>query len=218
MKSITSVLQEQKIVSLDSRPQTLSISQSSLSLTPDEKGFFGHAAPEMYRHASIDSLALPLVGLTDFARSWAQQTPFSSIFMTGTYGSGKTYFAFALIREAFRVMRKKGYFWPKYYSSTALDAKLRKASMHEDGDEYTLREIGEEDLLFIDDLGKETRSDRLKRQYFEIINYRYSKKLPTIVTSNYTLDQLSEIIDGSISSRMQEWMFLKFPNIDMRKA
>ena len=108
--------------------------------------------------------------------------------------------------------------WPRYFTSPELDGRLLKASKSDEGDEYEIKNISSQDILFIDDLGRETKSDRLKRQYFEILNYRYTNQLPTILTSNYDLDQLGEILDGSISSRIQEWKVLKFKSRDLRIA
>ncbi len=180
----------------------------------NEQGFFEHQVPKIFQGASLETCERQHPSLVEFGREWAKEP--RSLFLCGGYGTGKTYYAFALIREMFRVCKR--HIWPRYFTSPQLDARLLKASKSEEGDEYDVRNIAEQDLLMIDDIGRETRWDRLKRQYFEILNYRYCQQLPTILTSNLSLDQLSEIVDGAIASRMQEWQNINFTGGDMRKT
>lgn len=180
----------------------------------DEKTFFTHAVPKKYVLASLNTCDRQPKQIIEFGEEWGKNP--SSIFLHGGYGTGKTYYAFALLREMFRQSKMK--IWPRCFTSPALDSMLLKASKSEGGDEYTLKEIASQDLLFIDDLGRETKSDRLKRQYFEILNHRYTENLPTILTSNFTLDQLGDILDGAIASRIQEWQIIEFRGQDLRKV
>lgn len=187
-------------------------SQEILSLTPDEKGFFANCVPKKYQDAELDNLDLQPKEFIAFGKNWALNP--GLLVLTGGYGTGKTRFAFALIREVFRKCPKR--IWPRYYTSMSLDNKLKKASMSDEGDEYELKATSEEDLLFIDDLGRETKSDRLKRQYFEIFNARDNNLMPTIVTTNKSLDELFDLLEPAIASRMQEWDLVEFNGIDLR--
>lgn len=176
-----------------------------------QKTFFNECVPIKYKNASIADYEDE--NFIKFADRWSEN-PFS-LFLVGGYGTGKTHYAFALIRQVFR--KTDGYFWARYFTSPQLDGMLLNAVKSEEGDSYLMQCIASEKLLFIDDLGRETKSDRLKRQYFEIFNERYCNNLPTIITSNYTLDKLGDIIDGSIVSRMQEWKTIEFRGPDRRK-
>lgn len=180
----------------------------------DEKGFFTHQVPKKYANCSLENCDKQPKKFIDFGRKWALNP--SSIFLFGAYGTGKTYFAFSLIREMFRKCPKK--IWPRYFTSPELDSRLLKASKSDAGDQWEIKSLREEDLLFIDDLGRETKSDRLRRQYFEILNYRYVHELPTILTSNMSADQLGETLDGAIASRLQEWVSIKFEGPDLRQT
>lgn len=180
----------------------------------DENTFFKYQVPKDYCLASLETCDMQPPEYIAFARQWALNP--ISVFLVGGYGTGKTQFAFAMIREMFR--KNKRIIWPRFFTSPDLDGLLLHASKSDEGDRYTLRDMSEQDLLFIDDIGRETKSERLKRQYFEIINYRHSHKLPTILTSNYHLDKLSEIIDGSIASRMQQWQIIEFNGLDLRNS
>lgn len=107
--------------------------------------------------------------------------------------------------------------WPRYYTSTFLDSKLLDA-ITTGSDKGEIDLISKEDLLFIDDFGRETKSDRVKRQYFEIINQRYSEELPTILTSNFNPLEIGEMLDPAIASRIEEWQILEFTGPDLRPS
>jgi DNA replication protein DnaC len=182
-------------------------------MAADEKSFFSSIVPSAYANICLDSCDKQPTEYIEWAKKWAIDP--TSVFLCGGYGTGKTHFAFAMIREVFRACPRK--IWPRFFTSPALDSRLLKAVKCDDGDEFALRDMAEQDLLFIDDVGRETKSERLKRQYFEILNYRHVHHLPTILTSNFNLDQLGEVIDGAIASRIQEWQTIEFNGGDLRK-
>lgn len=182
----------------------------------NERGFFEHQVPKLFQDASLETCDRQPSSLIEFGRQWAYEP--KSLFLCGNKGTGKTRYAFSLIREMFRV--RKGLvdinLWPRYFTSPNLDGRLLRASKSDEGDSYEVQNIAEFGLLMIDDIGRETRSDRLRRQYFEILNFRYCQKLPTILTSNLSLDQIGEVIDPAIASRIQEWTIIKFTGSDIR--
>jgi len=193
------------------------VDQSQISLEIkdaqiDEKTFFKYQVPAKYADVSVETCNLQPAENIAFAKAWAKN-PFSTVFIGG-YGTGKTHLAFAMLREMFRYCPHK--IWPRYFTSPNLDAQLLQAVKSEDGDAHKLKDLGQQDLLFIDDLGRETKSERLKRQYFEILNFRYVNNLPTLLTSNFHLDKLGDLLDGAIASRMQEWAIIEFNGPDLR--
>lgn len=179
-----------------------------------ENHFFSTIAPKKFSHVSLESCDKQPKNYIDFAKGWAKNP--CSVFLCGDYGTGKTHFAFAMIREMFYTCQKP--LWPRYYSSPKLDSHLLASIKSESGDRYDIEKIASAELLFIDDIGRETKSERIKRQYFEILNSRYVNELPTILTSNFSIDELGEVIDGAIASRIQEWQIIEFNGVDLRKA
>lgn len=178
----------------------------------NEEGFFTHVCPKKYQDSEMDLLDKQSDVLKEFGKKWAVEP--TSLFLWGNKGAGKTRYAFALIREVFRRCRKV--IWPRYFTSPELDSKLHQAIM-DGGDRYLIENLSKEDLLFIDDFGRETKSDRVRRQYFEIINYRYANELPTIITSNFDLDFIAEHLGDVIASRIEETQIIKFTGKDLRK-
>ena len=63
------------------------------------------------------------------------------------------------------------------------------------------------DLLVLDDLGAERRSEYAQEQVFNVIDSRYRAKLPLIVTTNLTMKELTapdNIGNGRIYDRLLE--------------
>lgn len=178
----------------------------------NEEGFFNGQVPLEFKNANLDNCDLQPPEYIEFGKKWAFNP--GLILLCGKYGRGKTHYAFALIREVFR--RCPRHIWPRYFTSKSLDSRLLRASKSDEGDEFDVKDISEQDLLFIDDLGRETPSERTKRQYFEIINNRHVNRLPTIITTNLDLQGIGDIFDGAIASRMQQWDIVQFNGPDIR--
>jgi len=175
--------------------------------------FHNKICPAKFRSARLDNCKNVPAECVDYGMEWAKNP--QSIFIHGPVGVGKTHYAFALIWEMMLTQRAR--FWPVYHTSPRLDSLLLK-NLLDAGDMQILNTLAEADLLFIDDLGRETRSDRIKRQYFEIFDNRYTSGLPTIITSNLNLDVLSSNLDEAITSRFQEWMIMEIKGPDLRPS
>jgi DNA replication protein DnaC len=111
----------------------------------------------------------------------------NGLFITGSYGTGKTHLAAAisnqLIREGIPVI-----------CMTMIDLLARIKQTFDRSDEATEAEImkiyEEVPLLVIDDIGSEQPSEWGTTKIFAIINARYEAYMPTIVTTNYAGDDL----------------------------
>ena len=111
----------------------------------------------------------------------------NGLFITGSYGTGKTHLATAisnqLIREGIPVI-----------CMTMIDLLARIKQTFDRSDEATEAEImkiyEEVPLLVIDDIGSEQPSEWGSTKIFAIINARYEAYMPTIVTTNYAGDDL----------------------------
>lgn len=178
----------------------------------NEEGFFTHSVPKKYANVTLESCDKQSSALIEYARHWALNP--ESVILLGPVGRGKTQFAFAMIREMFR--RCPRVIWPRYFTSTELDSILLEAVKSQDGDKFRIQDIGEQDMLFIDDFGRETSSERVRRQYFEIINLRYAKQLATIISTNLTMEEIGRHMNEAIASRFQEWVVIEFTGDDLR--
>ena len=91
-----------------------------------------------------------------------------------------------------------------YITWTDFISKLKRDVMSDKSNEVSdyLEDIKNVEVLFIDEMLKKYNETDLK-YLIEIINYRYTKNLKTIITSERTVDELIEI-DESVFSRMVE--------------
>jgi DNA replication protein DnaC len=215
-KNISKMLMEQNWTNPPNRSigqKEPSADKSKQGFYQDEKSFFQHCVPERFKHCELENLLDISPEIIMYGYKWAVNP--ESIFIHGNPGNGKTSYIFALLREMFRRCPKK--LWPKFYSSPELDAKLLEAVKADDGDAYLLKFLSTEDILFIDDFGRENNSPRIKRQYFEIINNRYAGNKVTILTSNFDINQIGNSLGDALASRLQEWQEIIFSKPDLRK-
>jgi DNA replication protein DnaC len=178
----------------------------------NEKFFFDKCAPKKFSHVTLEHCEKQPSSFHEYAKVWGAKP--ESVILLGDVGRGKTQFAFAMIREMFR--RSPHRIWPRYYTSPELDSLLLEASRAETGDKFKIGQIGSEDLLFIDDFGREIDSPRAKRQYFEVLNLRYANLLPTMISTNLTFEQISHHMNDAIASRFQEFQVVEFLGPDLR--
>ncbi len=119
----------------------------------------------------------------------APETP--PVFISGTVGTGKTHLAVAyLVRE----IQRWGENSRVFIRSVDLFNKLRDSFRHNFGPPAS--EITESysryRFLVIDDLGTERDTPLVQEALYDIIDHRAGHRLPTVVTSNFTLDRVAE--------------------------
>ena len=131
----------------------------------------------------------------DTARKYAEY-PSGWLFITGRYGTGKTHLAAAIANEAL----KKGTDLIFQPVPDLLD-QLRM-TFGNTGESYEDRfeRIRSVPLLILDDLGTQSSTAWAEEKLYQIINHRYVKKLPTVITSNVSLREM----DGRIASRLRD--------------
>jgi len=61
-------------------------------------------------------------------------------------------------------------------------------------------EVRSAPLLILDDLGTQSATPWAREKLYQLLNYRYNAKLPTVITTAQRLDE----IDARIRSRMQD--------------
>jgi DNA replication protein DnaC len=62
-------------------------------------------------------------------------------------------------------------------------------------------------LLILDDFGEQSTTPWAKEKLYQVISYRHNAQLPTVITTRYNLDEISENIETAITSRMLNWKF-----------
>ncbi len=179
------------------------------------------AIPSIYRGITLQSCKNLPQTVLDYAVRWARDEERSSLYLYGTYGSGKTTFAFALLRQLMIDVSQTRYIWPRYMTGKELDNRLLQAFLGPGGDQNEIATLCDIDILFVDDFDKVNSTPRFKSQFFEIINGRLLSGKPTILTTNDEPEKCAELLDGSVMSRINDaerWQIIEFPKKDLRKS
>lgn len=130
------------------------------------------------------------------ARSYAAD-PEGWVIFTGTYGCGKTHLAAAIANERVRL----GHPALLVVVPDLLDY-LRAAFNPQGTTSYDKRfdEVRRAPFLVLDDLGTESATPWAKEKLFQLINYRYVTRLPTVVTTALSFKEL----DPKLSIRFSD--------------
>jgi DNA replication protein DnaC len=128
----------------------------------------------------------------------------NGLWLTGGFGTGKTALAMIVSKAAIDAGRTVAiYSCPRLLSviRESIDAPGRSGSSG--GVLDFLDRLAAADLLHIDDLGAEHRTDWVLEQLYTIINARYEDQRSTVVTSNLGRDELAEQLGERIVSRLE---------------
>lgn len=89
-----------------------------------------------------------------------------------------------------------------FTGTTALMTRIR--------DGYDGKGVGDETercktarLLVLDDFGAERQSEWVRERLFEIINARYEEELPTVITTNDTVEEMRDKLGDRITDRLR---------------
>ena len=169
----------------------------------------GTGIPKRFRNVSFSRK--PICDLDPFVlrevRTWVEQIVGNvrsgrGLWFAGDIGTGKTSLAMLVSRTA----EERG-LSVAVYPVTRLLAEIKDTYDRETGTSYMslFRKLCSVDLLHLDDLGAETRTDWVLEQLYSIINERWQDERSIVVTTNTTdLDVLREEIGARTVSRLRE--------------
>ena len=141
---------------------------------------------ERFKEASFDSFeATPttdncFTAFKEYAENFSKETE-TGICIYGRAGNGKSHLAAALVN---RVIQRG--FTAVFIEAPDLFSRI-KATYGADGDgseDKIMAALGKCDLLVLDDAGAEKPTDWVQEKFYQIINTRYKKKLPLVITTN----------------------------------
>lgn len=123
------------------------------------------------------------------------------LILKGGYGCGKTHLAAAIANEQLAAGR------PVLFVNTPdLLDHLRATFNPESTVSYDERfdQVRNSPLLILDDLGTQSNSEWAQEKLYQILNFRYNAKLPTVITTNLDLESIeirmrSRMVDPSLS-------------------
>ncbi len=131
------------------------------------------------------------------ARHYAE-APSGWLILTGTFGCGKTHLAAAIANY-----RASEGFSPMFIVVPDLLDHLRSTFNPSSETSYDRRfeEVRSAPLLVLDDLGTQAATPWVKEKLYQLFNYRYNARLPTVITTSERFEDL----DPRLRSRMQDF-------------
>ena len=121
------------------------------------------------------------------------------LWIQGDVGTGKTTLAMLVSKTALDAGRSVA-----IYSLPRLLAVLRESIDTEGGMLGFMDKLSAVDLLHIDDLGAEHRTDWVLEQLYSIVNARYEAERAIVATTNLMPDELSDRLGARTVSRLAE--------------
>ncbi len=121
------------------------------------------------------------------------------LWFQGRVGTGKTTLAMLVSKAALDAGRSVA-----IYSLPRLLNLLRESIESDGGLLELLDRLTAVDLLHIDDLGAENRTDWVLEQLYSIVNARYESERAIVATTNLMPDELSERLGARTVSRLVE--------------
>lgn len=123
--------------------------------------------------------------IKDFLKKKVNNDPVKGLYLSGSFGSGKSYILSALLNE----LSLKGFRTVNVYYPSLL--KRLKTSFNEYNYDEVIDEIMTSDILLIDDIGAENNSAWARDEVLgTILQYRMDNELTTFFTSNFTIEEL----------------------------
>ncbi len=132
------------------------------------------------------------------AKKWAKEKFPMSLLLLGSVGTGKTQ---AVVVAACHLLRVRKISSAKFYSAMELRAAFDRGELQQ--------EIKEADLLVIDDLGREYKSDYNAYIVETVITTRYDLQKPVCITANLTFEDIARRYTPRVLDRLKEWAYRK---------
>ncbi len=130
----------------------------------------------------------------DFAKS-----PEGWLVFMGETGCGKTHLAAAIVNYCYEAGKPALFVVvPEFLDH------LRSAFSPESKVSYDqfFESVKTAPLLVLDDFGEQSTTPWAREKLYQVLNYRYNGRLPTIVTTRYSFDEILQGVDAAISSRL----------------
>lgn len=132
---------------------------------------------------------------SEFARTFEKTGNW--LLMSGKPGSGKTFFAGCIARE----VERRG-FTVLFTTSYNLIEKFTPSYTQGEDDKTFINAVFSCDLLVIDDLGTERKTDFSERILFNVLNERYNRKKAVVFTTNYSVNEIYSYYGERLVSRI----------------
>ncbi|MFC2067532.1 ATP-binding protein [Chloroflexota bacterium] len=127
------------------------------------------------------------------------QSPEGWLVFMGVTGCGKTHLASAIVNYRYQANQPSLFvvvpdFLDHLRSTFSPESKRSYDQLFE--------KVKTAPLLVLDDFGEQSTTPWAREKMYQVVNYRYNAQLATVITTRYSLQEILEEIESSISSRM----------------
>jgi DNA replication protein DnaC len=165
--------------------------------------------PERYWPAKLEDFSGPA---SELVLDWLLN-PTDGLFIAGPCGTGKTHLGSAIVRHfitkgvGIKLVRCADFY---------RDVRQMFKSESQGEESAVMSPLEKARYLILDDLGAGSLSDCERRYTLELLDVRLNRMRPTIVTSNWSLQEISERMDDRIASRLAGFAALELAGKDKR--
>ena len=171
--------------------------------TSPEKAVIRMQIPELLRDKTLANWtpnnAPPRIAVQNWALAKPWPTDRFFLVLSGPPGRGKTHLAAAAMKSVWAAHEVAGRFVVVPELLRRIRATFDEETRTETA-EQVIAEMLECRLLCLDDLGAEKASEWAAEQVFTIVNHRYTRQMPTIITTNIDAPNLA--VDDRVFSRI----------------
>ena len=167
----------------------------------ERKETFIEKLPPRYRDVHIAKITgwneeLPLI------KQWVEE-PKNFLILQGSTGCGKTHVSIALCLYLFEINTQNSYVDIEFVRVRELFNFLKKQFSIGKDDIATKECLMKAKWLILDDLGAARNTDWQQEIVLDIIDERYNNMLPTIITTNFTFEQIGSAFGFRVRSRLE---------------
>jgi DNA replication protein DnaC len=171
---------------------------------------FDAVVPDEFVESRIEDPAV-----ADWVRQFLAGSPVPPLLMLGGLGTGKTSHAWAAVRECLngRARQRRTLSW-QVTSYAKFNAAMRPTA--DDGHLTAYQHAERVELLALDDLGAGISTDWTADTLYRLVDERWARHRATIVTTNFTPDQLEQKLDPRVVSRLASGRVVRLKGRDRR--
>ncbi len=189
---------DQKKCTCFRQKETSIVYEQSLLLPMFQTNHFGNLKEHYYVGDDLVRFQSTVAASKNFVKTFSKD--YQNLFFYGTVGTGKSFMSCCIAKE----LIDAGYF-VLYFSATNFFELLASHSFNNDH-KSALKDMYQDiyscDLLIIDDLGTELTNTFVTSQLFSCINERHLRKRATIISTNYSLEDIHRVYSDRIFSRI----------------
>ena len=174
---------------------------------------FSHLSTDYYQGEDLTRFKKTVQNARKFVSDFSSH--YRNLLFYGTVGTGKSFLSCCIAKE----LLDAGY-CVLYFSACSLFDRISEYTFGSK-DRENLAQLYQDlyacDLLIIDDLGTELSNGFVASELFTILNERHLRKRSTIISSNISLEELSEHYSERLFSRItSNYELFKFTGSDIR--